>query len=72
MINALTPYRAPIVPNRDKVEPVQAVARVEMNPYHSKANYERANNSKNYYNPRPKLNTQNFSPYFAVHVLMEA
>lgn len=72
MINAITPYRVPNVPNRDKVAPVHAVARVEMNPYQSRNSYENTNNGNYDYKARPKLNTQSFNPYFSVHILMEA
>lgn len=72
MINAITPYRAPNVPIRDKVMPMSGVARVEMNPHQSKTEYEKTGQSKYNNSSRPKLNTQSFNPFFAIHILMEA
>lgn len=72
MFYSVTPYKAYNVSNRDKVEPVRNVARVEMNTYHSRNEYARANQNAGQNNARPKLNTQSFSPHFAVHILMEA
>ena len=72
MINSIAPYFTPNVPKRDVIAPVEAVACVELNPNFSRNEYRKHEKSHNNENIRFGSNYQNYSPLFAIHVLVEA
>lgn len=72
MINSIAPYIAPNVPNRNKVQPIGAIACVEMNPQHSNSDYLKREKSNANKNAQMGNLYQNYSPLFAIHVLVEA
>ena len=72
MINSIAPYHAPNVPKRDVIAPVEAIACVELNPYFSRNEYKKHEKPHTSENIRFGSNYQNFSPLFAIHVLVEA
>jgi hypothetical protein len=71
MINSIAPYKAPNVPNRD-VSPVRAVANVELNPNFSKNEYFGANSKANSFKASSNRTYNNYNPFFAAHILVEA
>ncbi len=71
MMNPIAPYFGSNVSNRNIVAPVCNVPSVEMNPYFTRNQQQKRENTNNA-NHRPFHNSQAFNPYFAVHVLVEA